>query len=373
MKILTVLLLSLGVFSAPHTEEKVQKRLIRPGQTIYSLLKKNRFSKHQIAKVMQKKHLFAEGYTLIPKKPYWVLTQRTQNKTTLKFAHPHKDEVLSIWKNKTNAGVHVSKESYDVKVKTVTGKINGSIIGSIQNKTKNKDIAYRFLDAYRLDYNLRKQVQRGAPFSVSYEEKYTNGQFIKTGEVLKTEVVINKKNDVRYFLKHKSGGSFVSKKQTKSNKPLYAPVGYVRISSEYKPSRFHPIRRRYRAHLGVDFELPEGSNIYSSSDGEIIRMGRTRGAGNFVVIQHANGLSSFYNHMSKIHPDMHKGKILKSGQIIGYIGCTGLCTKPHLHYSVKKHGKYVNPAKYIRSYPGHQETFIKKRMAQLKDKFLGIQ
>ena len=111
------------------------------------------------------------------------------------------------------------------------------------------------------------------------------------------------------------------------DKPLYSPVAYQHYSSLFKPRRFHPIKKRRQAHLGLDFELPAGHAVYTVQSGRVLRTGKNRAAGNFVVVRHQSGLESYYNHLQSISPEVKKGRQVFNGQKLGTIGCTGYCTK----------------------------------------------
>ena len=124
--------------------------------------------------------------------------------------------------------------------------------------------------------------------------------------------------------------------------------------------RFHPIRKLRRPHLGVDFELSAGEPVYSVAPGTIVRMGRNRGAGNFIVVRHADNYEAFYDHLSSVN-NFNIGQPVEPGSVLGHIGCTGLCTRPHLHFAIKKLGQYTNPLNLIRGYSYNQRTEIAQK------------
>tara|TARA_B100000749_G_scaffold122825_1_gene93994 strand:- start:249781 stop:250923 length:1143 start_codon:yes stop_codon:yes gene_type:complete len=320
---------------------------VRSGDTFYSLLKKNGFNQDQKNTVVAAlKDL--ELWDLSTKTKFWRINEGSR--VTLKFFHPVEDMSLNLIREGKTARVDYKKEDYKVQVISKTGKVHGSIIASIMKEVPSRNVAYRFLDAYRFDYNLTRVLQRNAHFSLTVEKKFLGDQFIRFGEILKTEVEVKGNIDRRYFIRTGLGGGFVSMNDLQEDRPLYAPVNYVKISSEYKRRRFHPIKKRRIAHLGVDFELPEGAPIFTAGQGTVIRKGKNRAAGRYVVVRHKDGLESYYNHMSEIDPAIKVGTHLKNGQRVGAIGCTGYCTKPHLHFAVKKRGRFVNPIDYLKSF-----------------------
>ena len=287
-----------GSWFEQKTPEVLKKYSVQSGDTIYSLLKRFYFSQEQIQQILKSGPSFSENYSLHPKQAFWVSVNEKSKETKVRFFHPLKDEALVFWRNPKSSGYRLNKVDYDKKVKTIRGQIKGSTVVSIQNYLPDEGLAYRFLDAYKLEYNLKKEVQRGAPFDMTYEEKHLHGQFIKYGEILKTSLVLREKKESRYFIaSHKGGGSFVNPNDLMEDRPLYSPVKYLRITSDFQPRRFHPIKKRRVAHLGVDFELPTGDPVFAVLSGRIEKRGRNRAAGNYIAIKHSNGLTSYYNHL----------------------------------------------------------------------------
>jgi murein DD-endopeptidase MepM/ murein hydrolase activator NlpD len=328
-------------------------------------LRDHSFNNQQIAQILRDKN-FHEPFTLIPDEEFRVSRGRKGKYLELKFYERPTDNVFVFWRDGERSGHHLKQENYEVKVRKATGQVNGSILGSLKNHVSDDWVAQRFMDAYALDFKLTKVLQRGAKFSVTYEEKFDDGHFVGCGEVLETSLEIGGEMKSRRFVNFKNGGSFISNDWIHKERPFYAPVNYLRITSQYNPRRLHPITRRRTPHLGVDFELPKGEPIYAAYAGRVLRMGKNRAAGNFVVIRHPNGLESYYNHLHKIDPEIKKGKYVPNGQVIGEIGCTGYCTKPHLHFAVKQNGRFINPVPKMKSYPFVEKRLIGRQIASNK-------
>lgn len=350
--------------NADELKPKVSFQKVRPGDTLVALLGRFGFDANQRTKILQQK-VFSENFTLIPGEKFRVSRDDKQKFAELKFYEIPSNNVLLFWRKGNDAGSLSRNESYKIKVKTARGHIDGSILASINAHTKDDFVAQRFMDAYALDYKLTKEVQRGAKFVVTYEEKYDDDQFIGTGEVIETELEIHGKVEKRRFVPHSDGGSFISDSLIHKNRPLYSPVNYMRITSHYNRRRFHPITKRRTPHLGVDFELPEGEDLFATSAGKVLRKGKNRAAGYYVVLRHDNGLESYYNHLQSIDSSVKQGGYVKTGQIVGKVGCTGYCTKPHLHFALKKRGQFVDPIPYIKSYPYVKKSLIRRHIAAL--------
>ncbi|MCB0384211.1 MAG: M23 family metallopeptidase [Bdellovibrionales bacterium] len=324
------------------------------------------FTERSVATVLGE-NLFPKSFTLVPGSVYKVTRLTQASRTELKFYDPDQDNSFVVWQEAGAAGSGVQSEQYEVRTKELVGKVRGSLIESITKHVPDKWVAYRFMDAYLLDFNLQRALQRNAHYRLVYEEKYEGTRLIKYGEVLETELEINGKKHRRKFVRFEGGGSYVSPDGEGHDKPLYSPVAYQHYSSLFKPRRFHPIKKRRQAHLGLDFELPAGHAVYTVQSGRVLRTGKNRAAGNFVVVRHQSGLESYYNHLQSISPEVKKGRQVFNGQKLGTIGCTGYCTKAHLHFAVKKAGRYLNPAKYLKPFPFKGQRLVGQQLARFEE------
>jgi len=126
---------------------------------------------------------------------------------------------------------------------------------------------------------------------------------------------------------------------------LRSPLEFTRISSGFSLGRYHPILQRMRAHKGVDYAAPTGTRVKASSDGVVAFVGKKGGYGNVIVLQHRNDVSTVYGHLSRFAKGLHRGEKVSQGEIIGYVGMTGMATGPHLHYEFLLHGKHRDPLK----------------------------
>lgn len=333
---------------------------VKKGDGLASILRRHGFSSTLANKGLGT-HPFTDDFRFIKGQNYLVLKSRTNSDLKIRFYCPYSPMVYTIKKSEDQLTWDKEKANLDIQVVFASGKVKGSLFQSITKRIPDDLIAYRFMDAYHLDYKLPKGIQRNAKFSLHVEKQFDKGKFIRFGEVLNTTLEYRGKIEERRFIRYPGGGAFVSPEDTHGDRPLYSPVHYVKISSTYKPRRFHPIKRRTIAHLGIDYVLPQGDPIVAPANGIVVKKGRTRAAGNYVVVEHKNGLKTFYNHMTTIDKSISKGKRIKAGEAIGTIGCTGYCTLPHLHFAVKKNNRYIDPAKVTRSYPYEQRHLFENR------------
>ncbi|MDC0980376.1 M23 family metallopeptidase [Bdellovibrionales bacterium] len=339
---------------------------IKSGDTLYSLLKRENFNENQVRQILVKSPL-PKKYHLTPGDRYQISANKAEAYLEIKLFSPHDNTSYLFWRRgPKKAGARINKESYEIRPVTVSGRVNGSLLSTLLSKVDSIKVAYRFLDAYTHNYNLKRVLIRGAPFSMTYETLFQNGKYIKPGEVLKTSLSIRGEVVQRELIRFPGGASFVDPNQSQYNRGFYSPVNYQSVSSLFQKRRFHPIKKRRIAHLGVDFALPPGEPVFAAYAGRVIKKGRSRGAGIYVGIRHPNGLESYYNHLRAHRKGLTVGEYVSNGERIGEIGCTGYCTKAHLHFAIKKNNRFVDPLKFIKTYPFSGKQVIEKQMAKAR-------
>ena len=204
-------------------------------------------------------------------------------------------------------------------------------------------------DAYDLlafEMDFERDVRVGQRFHILYEENFSEGEFVNTGSVVALAFdagrrgVISMYRFVRSngragYYDENGGGAIKSLKRT--------PINNARVTSGFSGSRKHPVLGFTRAHRGVDFRAAHGTPIPSAGAGRVVKRGWDNGYGNYVRIRHNASYETLYAHMSRFHPNVKVGTQVRQGQIIGYVGSTGLSTGPHLHYEIIKNGRHVNP------------------------------
>lgn len=336
---------------------------VKAGDNVVSILKSYRFSIKERRLVLS---LVPSLNRLYLQLDVAYLVKQGAGNTEIRLYEPQQDKVFII--KKSSAGVTAKKTSANFKttISQVNGVVRGSLMASILSKVKSNWVASRFMDAYIMDHNLNRGLERGAKFWLTFEKKYDGPFFIRYGEVLRTSLQIRGRSVQKRYVRidDKKNGVFISESDLLKSRPYYAPVSYLRIASLFQPNRRHPITRKIQPHLGVDFELPEGAPIYAARTGLVVRYGHNRAAGNYVVLKHGNGVETSYNHMKRLDTKIRRGLKLSAGEKLGEVGCTGYCTKAHLHFAVKQNGRMVDPLKYLRPYPIFAENILHAKVAQ---------
>jgi murein DD-endopeptidase MepM/ murein hydrolase activator NlpD len=205
------------------------------------------------------------------------------------------------------------------------------------------DLAYIF--GWDIDFVF--DIREGDTFSVIYETPYSKGEKIKNGDILIAEFTNQDETYVanRFIDQDGKKGYFDNNGENMQKAFLRAPLEFSYISSHFNPNRMHPVLHTIRAHNGVDYAAPTGSPVRATGSGSVEFAGVRNGCGKEIVLKHTNDYSTRYCHLSKFESKVKKGKKVMQGQVIGYVGSTGLATGPHLHYEFKIGNRHTDPVK----------------------------
>lgn len=191
---------------------------------------------------------------------------------------------------------------------------------------------------YRLDF--ARDIQPGDRYRLAYEREARPDGTARRRRILIAELENNGRlYPAIHFEDGETGGYYDDTGASLRTAFRRYPVDYVRITSAFAWRRYHPVLGVYRAHLGTDFGAPTGTPIKAAGDGTVAFAGRKGGYGNVVEIRHPGGYTTLYAHMSRFASGIRAGRAVKQGQVIGYVGSTGLATGPHVHYELRKNGK----------------------------------
>jgi len=200
-------------------------------------------------------------------------------------------------------------------------------------------------DIFAWDVDFALDIRSGDSFLVIYEERYLNGEKLDDGDVLAAEF---SNQGHRYqalrFVDDDGNRAYLTPDGHSLRKAfLRTPVNFSRISSHFSLGRKHPILHKLRAHKGVDYAAPTGTPVTASGDGKVAFVGTKGGYGKTVVLQHGQGYSTLYAHLSRFTKGLRAGSRVHQGEVIGFVGSSGLATGPHLHYEFQVNGTHMNP------------------------------
>jgi murein DD-endopeptidase MepM/ murein hydrolase activator NlpD len=233
----------------------------------------------------------------------------------------------------------------ETRVRTAAAVIDSSLFQAAGAADISDAIALKLANVFAWDIDFVLDIREGDRFTAVYEQIYQDGKYLHDGEVLAAEFVNNGKvyRAVRFVSDSGSAGYYSPAGLAMRKAFLRAPVDFTRVSSAFNPHRQHPILNLIRGHMGTDYAAPTGTPVHAAGDGRVSFAGRRGGYGNAIVLMHGGNVSTLYGHMSRFARNMHVGTHVQQGEVIGYVGMTGLATGPHLHYEYLTNGVHRNP------------------------------
>lgn len=213
----------------------------------------------------------------------------------------------------------------------------------IIKKIKNRRVANEFTKVLKHSINFRA-IRKDDKLAIVYDQKMRLGQPIGIPDI--KVAMIESHNKKHYVFKHSDGKYYDEEGKELIKKYMGKPLHHIRVTSPFTHRRYHPILHRYKAHLGTDFGAKRGTPILSVADGKVIFSGKMGGYGNVIKIRHADNYITLYAHQSRLKVKI--GEIVKTGQVIGYVGSTGRSTGPHLHFGLYKNRRPINPMSMVK-------------------------
>lgn len=318
--------------------------LVAPGDTLTSLLG-DYFTPQEIQLISQQSKNIFPVTGICAGQPYKICT--TDNQFEQFIYEINADEQLIIRRDTEALLVERKPIEYDVQLEVVRGQIDSSLFEAVTKMGESSDLAMTLANIFAWDIDFVRDLRQGDSFSVLVEKRYREGKQAGYGRVLAADFRNNGElYQAFYFSDEKGVGSYYDEAGKGLQKAfLKAPLEFSRISSGYTNKRFHPITKSWKAHPAIDYAAPKGTPIKTVGDGAITRIGYTSGNGNFIEMRHSGGYKTMYLHMSRFAKGMSQGKRVTQGQVIGYVGSTGLATGAHLCFRMKYNDAPVNPYK----------------------------
>lgn len=261
------------------------------------------------------------------------------------------NQEASLVVEKTPEGFRARQEEIDYRITltAVRGRIVSTLSEAVAQEGENVALAIALADIFASEINFITDLREGDSFEVLVEKRFRGDAFAGYGRVLGARFVNRGERHAAYLFHNEQGREtyYDAKGENLRRQIMKAPLSFLRVTSRYSMARRHPVFGNVRPHQGIDYGAPSGTPIMAVGDGVITSIGRAGGYGNQIIIRHDNGLESLYGHMSRFAKTMKKGKRVRQGQTIGYVGATGTATGPHLDFRIRKNGTFVNPGKLI--------------------------
>lgn len=239
---------------------------------------------------------------------------------------------------------HVA-ETHEVET-TISASIDRSLYEALRNAGENPQLVQQLVDVFQWDIDFFA-LQKGDAFTLVVKKRYAGNDLVGYEPIAAARFLHD--GDTYEAFRHESPdgrAGYYARNGTPLRKQfLKAPLQFTRITSGFSKSRFHPLLHYFRPHHGVDYGAPVGTPVMTTADGVVVETGYNRGEGNFIRVRHSSRIETMYLHLSRFAKNVKRGKQVVQGDVIGYVGMTGLATGPHLDYRVKEGDNWLDPLK----------------------------
>ena len=238
--------------------------------------------------------------------------------------------------------------SYSITLTGVVCVVRDDIFQAVADVGESPRLAAMLAEVFGTEINFLKDVHPGDSFAIAVEKRYQNGSYYGYGRIVAASFTSSGHTYETFLFPSDGKDSYYNAKGENTHRAfLQAPLAVTRITSRFSMSRKHPILGYSRPHQGVDYAAPTGTPIKAVSDGTVTAKGWGGQSGNRVILAHADGLESLYSHLSGFARGLRVGSQVSQGQVIGFVGMTGLATGPHLDFRLRKNGQFIDPAKAL--------------------------
>lgn len=324
----------------------VVKGQVQPGQALGAILYLHHIDHPEIDEIVRASKDVFDFRTARAGKNYTVLCTNDSAEVAQCFIYEESSTNYVVFDLRDSIHVYRGQKEIDVRIREASGHIESSLWNALMASNMSPALVMELSSIYAWTIDFFR-IQKGDHFRVVYEEKYVEDEFVGIGRVWAAE--FNHSNEdffAFYFQEDENFGDYFDENGGTLRKAfLRAPLNYSRISSRYSKRRKHPVTGRVKPHLGTDYAAPKGTPILSTANGTVTEARYKRNNGNYVKVRHNSTYTTQYLHMSKIKSGIKPGVFIKQGEVIGYVGSTGLATGPHVCYRFWKNGVQVDPYK----------------------------
>lgn len=322
-----------------HEEFKVKRN-----QTLSVILDKQGVSSKLIYEIAQKAKKVFNVRKIKSGRKYSMLFAKDSLKTAEYFIYENTPKEYIVFDLTDTIQVYKGQKEVTKVRKQIRGTIESSLWNAMVDAKADPVLSMELSDIYAWTIDFFG-IGKGDEFHVIYDEEMIDGESIHQIDVIAVNFVHHKSNNYAFAFKDGDKDGFFDEEGKSLQKAfLKAPLRFSRISSKFSNRRFHPVLKRYRAHHGIDYAAPTGTPVMTIGDGVVVKRGnQKRGGGRYLKIKHNSVYTTTYMHFSRFGKNVGVGARVKQGQVIGYVGATGLATGPHLDFRVHKNGKAINP------------------------------
>ena len=317
---------------------------IAKGESLSTIFSKLNLSKKDLHSIIHTSELGKQFASIRPGKN---LTVFTNNEGELQKLSYNKNDIDTLIASREDATFNVELISKPVETRIFSSQatINSSLFLDGKNAGLSDKTIMQLANIFAWDIDFALSLRKGDQFTVVYEKLFVDDKEYDSGDIISAEFTNQNQSFTAVRFKDKKGNTSYYSPEGKSMRKAFlrTPIEFARISSHFNLRRRHPVLNKIRAHKGVDYAARTGTPITSTGDGKIIFRGRKGGYGRVVIVQHGQKYSSLYAHMSNYKKGQRVGKHVKQGEVIGFVGKSGLATGAHLHYEFRVNGVHRNP------------------------------
>ncbi len=323
-----------GLFAVSHS-------VVRRNQTLSDLLTPFNVASETVAQLASLARPLFDVRSIRAGRP--LVVYHDSANTAQLVVYPRDAVSYVVFDLRDSIDVRLGEKPVRTATRTVSGTIDGSLYQSMVDQDIDPAIAIRLSEVYAWQIDFFR-LQKGDRYTVSFEEQYVGAELVGSGRVLASHFEHAGRDFKAYLFDDGENVEYFDEEGNSLRKAfLAAPVEYSRISSRFTMRRFHPVQKRYKAHLGTDYAAPTGTPIQTTGDGVVLEASYTSGNGRYVKVKHNGTYTTQYLHMSRIADGIRPGVAVKQGDVIGFVGSTGLATGPHVCYRFWKNGQQVDP------------------------------
>ena len=321
---------------------------IQRGDTVASVLARLQVDDPEALQALRANRDARPLYQLVPGRT--IRAQVSGDGRLLALRYMAGSDVYAVERQDEDFKVLRQAAQLETRLMMASGVITSSLFAAADAANLADAIAVQIADIFSTDIDFHRDLRRGDRFSVVYEAFYHHGDLVKAGRVVAAEFVnAGKTHQAVYFQNDEGKGGYYTLSGRNIRKAfLRSPLEFSRISSGFTAARFHPVLQRWRAHKGIDYAAPTGTRVKATADGIVEFAGVHRGGyGHLVVLRHQARYTTWYGHLSGIAKGVRQGSRVAQGDVIGYVGATGLATGPHLHYEFRINDVHQDPLRVV--------------------------
>jgi murein DD-endopeptidase MepM/ murein hydrolase activator NlpD len=334
------------LFNLPIDSFNVVPGQVRSGQNLSDILMKQGISMTEIDAISKKSVLTFDVRKMKINNPFYFFMSKKQPSKVEYFIYEINPVDYVVYDLSDSLRIYKEKKPIETLIKSASGIITSSLWNALESQALDYNLALSMSEIYAWSIDFYG-LQKGDKFRLVYEENFVYGKSIGIGRIFAAQFVHNKEDFYAFLFTQNNEDSYFDDKGKSLKKAfLKAPLKFNRISSSFSAHRFHPVLKIYRPHFGIDYAAPTGTPVVSIGDGQVIAKAyQAAGGGNYLKIKHNSVYTTSYMHLSGYGPGIANGVRVRQGQVIGYVGMTGLASGPHLDFRVFFNGSPMDPLK----------------------------